>query len=351
MGRRSSRRRSFGRRRRSPETVFWIGLVTVLVLAGTGFFVYNTFIASGWIFAQGTSEPEQPGSEEVKAVEERTLEDDGTNDPAWEPKEPGTHKNILLLGLDDRGMCDAVMIVSYDLRTFDSAIISIKRDTYVSDQEWASKESGQDHLAWANNRGMGEDNDYHAGARLTAKTVEDLLGIDLHAYSSITYTGFTELINLLGGVEIEVAPEFAEIYGSKLAGGLQRLDGEQALTYARHRQNPRIPEPGSTSQDGDRVRRGQRLLMAMFEQARTMETDTLMEIFDQLDNNLNTSLEDWDILDLMNLIYHREPDEIETAVLPGKGEMVFQERIERDIYYFFLDVEETDRILEELGLK
>jgi len=268
----------------------------------------------------------------------------------WEPAVVDTHTNVLLLGLDYRGFSDVVMVVSYDMESYDSAIISIKRDTYVEHQTWARKDSGQDHLAWANNRGMGHNEDYHAGARLTAKTVEELLGIDLHAYASISYDGFINLIDLIGGVEIDVNPGFAERRSNPLPTGVQLLSGEEALIYARHRSNPRIAEAGSTTQDGDRVRRNQRLLKAMFDQCKTMETDELMDIVDQLEEKLYTSLDHWDILDLINLIYNQDPDKVQTVVLPGEGKLFYQERIENDVYYYFLDLEESKKILGELGL-
>ncbi len=337
-----STRRSFGRHKKSPETIFWIVLIAVIALSGTGFFVHNTLFSS-W----GASASEQDQNQPV-AVEVEEPNPEQENDHVWEPKKPDGQKNILLLGLDDRGMSDLIMIISYDLSTYESALLSIKRDTFVSNQDWAPQDSGQDHLAWANNRGMGQNNDYHAGARLAAKTVEDLLDIDLHAYASITLDGFIRLVDYIGGVEITVAPEFSE---RGLPTGLQQLDGKQALIYSRHRQNPRIPEPGSASQHEDRVLRNQHLLKGMLEQCKTMETEQLMKVTEQLDDKLYTSLEDWDILDLLNLLYNQDPEGMETAVLPGEGEIIYQERIDSKTYYYFPDFEETDHLLQRLGLK
>lgn len=285
------------------------------------------------------------------AEEETATDVTKSDNPAWEPAEPEDFMSILLLGIDDHGMCDQVMIFTYDLYTFDASLISIKRDTYVEDQTWAVKELGQDHLAWANYRGMGSAEDYHAGARLTALTVEEMLGIDLHAYGSITMDGFTALIDLIGGVEVDVPAGFAEREGRTLPTGLQRLDGEEALLFARHRQNPRIPEPGSTSEDGDRIRRNHQLIKAMFEQAEQMESEELMDTVNAIDNKFYTSMDDWDILEMLNLVYYSDLDELETAVLPGEGKETYQERLEDYTYYFYLDHEETGRILADFGLK
>lgn len=349
------RRRKIGRRK-NPETIFWMALIVVFVVLGSGLLVYNVLFASGgpgnWLAALtadresdvATAAIDDTGNREVVDAAEDFL-------TLWEPKEPTTHHNILLLGLDNHGMNDAIMIFTYNLETFDSALISLKRSTYVPDQTWGHDDAGLNELAWATNRGMGRGNDYHEGANLAAYTVENLLGIDLHAYAAVSFEGFTEFVDLIGGVQVEVAPEFAEREGRTLPTGLQRLDGEQALVYARHRQNPRIPEPGSTSQDGDRVRRNQRLLKAMMNQCKTMGSDELMYVMDQLENKFYTSLDDWDILDMINVLYNRDPEQIETIVMPGEGELVYQERIDQDIYYYFLDYEACDKILGELGLK
>jgi polyisoprenyl-teichoic acid--peptidoglycan teichoic acid transferase len=345
MPRRSShyrsvtQRRSVGRRRKSPETIFWIITITALVLTGAGFLLHNILFASDQRHNDTSALPVAVSLEEPAAYRE------------WEPKTPTTHTSVLLLGLDNHGMSDVIMLLSYDMQTFDSSLISIMRDSFVHNQTWAAKDLGQDHLAWANYRGMGQDDDYHAGAKLAAATIEDFLGIDIHAYASISFEGFVSLVDLIGGVELEVAPEFANREGGPLPTGRQRLDGEQALIYARHRQNPRIAEPGSSSQDGDRVRRNQRLLKALLEQCKTIETDQLMAIMEELDDHLHTSMEDWDILDLANLLYNRDTEAIETVVLPGEGELVFQELIEQEVYYYFINFEESDLILQELGLK
>ena len=338
----SSRRRQFGRRRRSPESIFWSMVIVFFLLVGLSVLGYYIFF-SPWVIA-GAGQADRPPT----AVD---LSEPEPPERLWEPKEPVTHTSVLLLGLDSHGMSDVIMVVSYDMRTFESSMVSIKRDTFVPFQEWAGKEMGQDHLAWANNRGMGLEKDYHAGARLTALTVEELLGIDLHAYASVTFEGFTELVDLIGGVEINVDPAFANREGGALPTGLQRLNGNQALIYARHRQNPRIPEPGSESQAEDRVIRNQRLLKAILEQGKTLESEELESIIEGIEDRLYTNMDSWDILALANVMYNRDLDEMRSVILPGKGEIVKPELIDQETYYYYLDFEQTDTIMRELGLK
>lgn len=341
MYRASYERKRFGRRKRSPETIFWVCTLIVMVAAGIGLAVYYNLAA-----AELVRDTRQQTLTAVTAVEK-------PKELSWTPVEPLTHTNILLLGLDNHGMADAIMILSYNMTSYDSALIAVKRDTFVDFQTWRNQDSGQDHLAWATHVGMGPEKDYHAGARLMAQTVEELLGIELHAYAAITFEGFVSMIDSIGGVLIDVDSRFAQLDGQPLPTGLQRLTGKQALTYARHRQNPRIDMPGSASHDGDRVRRNQLLLKAIIQQCKTFDLSELEAMLDMLEDHLHTSLDywDWDILDLANILYNRDPETIQTIVLPGSGDRIYQSRIDRDVYYYFLDLEESDRILRELQLK
>ena len=338
------RRRKYGEKKKSPEKLFWTTLMTIFILLAAGYWGYNQFVTP----VKGLEYELLP---ETVALPETTEEPLTSIVPRWEAKEPVTHRSILLLGLDNEGMGDAVMIVSYDLETFTPTLISLKRDTFIDNQRWAYKDSGQDHLAWANNRAMGREDDYHAGGRYTAEIVEDLLGIDIHAYASITFAGFVAIVDNIGSIEVEVNPDFQFVYGSLLPTGKQNLSGEQALMYSRHRHNPRIEEAGSESPAGDRVRRNQQVLKAILDRCRELNSEELDSAIDLLYDQVYTSLESWDILELANIFYHRDLNEMKMAVLPGEGKIVYQERIDSDMYYFYLDFTAVESLLKEFGLK
>ena len=322
-----------------------------LVLIATNLWIFNALNAS-----------DKAVYSDNEHVKEAAIETEETEQFLWKPAVPDTRSNILILGLDRQGFSDEIIIASYDIETFESAIISINRSTYVSEQTWAKQHSGQNHLAWASNKGMGREGDYHAGARLASYTIEKLLGIPIHGYASIDHVNFVKLVNLIGGVEINVAPAFVAVKpktGDNISGplptGLQRLDGDQAFFYARYRggtsNHTRIPEPGSQDAASDRAFRNQRLLKAILVQCLTLEADELIDIAEELNNKVNTSLDDWDIIELINLLYNQGPQKIDMIVLPGEEQIVYQERINKDTAYFFLDLEECDIILQELGLK
>jgi LCP family protein required for cell wall assembly len=318
--------------------------------------------------AAPTAEPvdQKPDSEETEAVQSYLIR--GTI-----PAIPGEYKrtfnarsfsgyrphagpenrvNMLLLGFDSRGLSDAIVIVSYDKETYDGALLSLKRDTYVDFQTWSEPGMGHNALGWASYVGSGYGgSSYDSGAAFAVETVERLLDIEIHSYAGISFEGFVELIDQIGGVVLDIPSAFADRQGTRLTPGQRRLSGEEALIFARHRKNPRIPEPGSLSSDGDRVRRHHQLLQAILTQCKTLTTDKLMDVYDSLDNKLYTNMDDWDLLDLANILFNRDPRLLEQIVLPGEVKIVHEENINTDVEYYFLDFAECDRILTELGLK
>ncbi len=255
-----------------------------------------------------------------------------------------SHTNILLLGVDEgRAMADTVMIFSFDNTTYESSVISVSRSTYVDFQTWSS-EPDEYHLAFAHHYGLtNNDYDYNEAGLFTKKTVEELLGIPLHHYITLKEEGFSEFVELIGGVEIYVCEGLAEV--TDLPYGLNRLDGDQAHTYVTHRL-PRVPEEGSDHSDGDRVRRNQRMLNALMHQLKTLPEEELYDIYyEMLGTSLFTSMSDWDVAEVGNILYDQDPEKIPAFVLPGEYE------IDPMPGYYYLDQSETTRILADLGLK
>ena len=250
------------------------------------------------------------------------------------------------------------MLVTFNPANQKGAIISLKRDTFIANAPWAEPGRGHNAIGWASYIGSGYGGNNHiAGGEYTISVIESLLGIGINAFASINFDGFVSLIDALGGVVVDVAPGFRDRYGDRFKVGTQRLYGPEALIYARHRMNPRIPEPGSPaapgplSEDSDRVRRGQKLLKAVLEQCKTLPPDELLTIYHNLDRHLHTNMDDWELLSLANILFNNDPRQMQQTVLPGEIRSVYESEIQETYEYYFLDFEETDKILTDLGLK
>lgn len=191
--------------------------------------------------------------------------------------------NILVMGRGGENhpgglLTDSIMLVSIKPKENKVALMNIPRDLYVP-----IKGHGQAKINEAFADGY---NDYMskncgkktkdsckrealaAGANLSRQTVSDVFGVPVHYYVSADFTGFEKLVDLFGGVDINVpqaiydprypAPDMKGYQPFSIKAGQQHMDGKTALKYARSRE--------STS-DFDRSKRQQLVLVAIRDKA------------------------------------------------------------------------------------
>lgn len=179
--------------------------------------------------------------------------------------------NILLIGIggeghDGENLTDTMILASIDYSNDVVSMLSIPRDLFVENEAvgWGTRINSIYELIL-------DKTDNHEQAIGILKTeVEEVLGLEIQHYAKIDFKGFTEVVDALGGVEINIEEDFYDPYypapdGSTvyydpfiIKAGLQVLDGDTALKYARSRK---------TSSDFDRAKRQQEILVAMKEQA------------------------------------------------------------------------------------
>lgn len=139
----------------------------------------------------------------------------------------GELTNILVLGVDarpgeDHSRSDTMLLVSIDPRIDKAAIVSIPRDTRVN-----VKGSGINKICTAN---------YVGGPTYAVELVEDLMDIKIDHYVEMDFNGFKRIVDILGGVTIDVPRRMYKPYeGIDLKPGKQRLDGKGALGFVRFR--------------------------------------------------------------------------------------------------------------------
>ena len=96
------------------------------------------------------------------------------------------------------------------------------------------------------------------GAALQIKTIEQFLGIEIDHVAIVDFTGFEDLIDAVGGVEVDLPHKLcADIAGGSGGGqggitlhlkkGENTLDGEKALAYSRIREPSECPGPGKSA--------------------------------------------------------------------------------------------------------
>ena len=205
--------------------------------------------------------------------------------------------NVLLLGVGDPGhdgeqLADTNMVISLNTKTNQVAMISIPRDTRVSIPGY-----GQAKINQAHSDGYYEGGEKE-GIELAKKTVSQTLGVPIHYYIKANFTGLKQIVDAVGGVEINVTdslydPEYPcdnnqyKSCGFKMSPGLQRMDGLTALKYARCRK-------GDCGDDFGRALRQQQVITAVREKVASSSTITnpakLNDLFNAVSDNIRTDL-------------------------------------------------------------
>lgn len=242
--------------------------------------------------------------------------------------------NLLILGIGGPGhdgpyLTDTMMVASYQPSTNQLALLSIPRDLVVDIP-------GYDYRKINNVLSFGRDQDYPGGGEaLTVKVVSDLLDIPIHYYGRIDFPGFAEVIDRLGGVNVNVPMAFTDYqypdnnYGYqtiKFTAGPQQMDGGLALKYARSRH-------GGNGEGSDfaRARRQQQIIFATKEKLLSFGTVTnpkkLSDILGSIGSHSQTNMEVWEMVRLAKLAGQVRSDEVVNKVLDSGQDGLLQNEI------------------------
>jgi LCP family protein required for cell wall assembly len=273
----------------NPLSLAGLGLVLVVMVAGHTAFGYwdlRFYTALQKIYSpvqidQGADDSEEPIGSPQPSL---TLPPQDTAEPTSTP-EPLIGKgrlNVLLVGVDtqDNGFrTDSMILVSLDPKTHQVAMFSIPRDTYGIPLQPRSKLARVfgSTLTIKLNRLWREADPYRqlfpgGGADALKQALGYLYGLDIQYYVLVDFAGFRKIVDTLGGVTINVpAPVVDDGYpvsdGSGqhlrvyIPAGIQHMNGEQALTYARSR------KASNYYNDYDRSGRQMQILLALQQQA------------------------------------------------------------------------------------
>jgi len=242
--------------------------------------------------------------------------------------------SILFLGIDDSSehvfsdatRTDAMILATFNEEGKSVKMVSIPRDSRV---ELVGR-GRMDKITHAHAFG---------GLDMTVKTVEKLFELPVDYYVRLNFDAFIEIIDALGGIEINVPFDIVEQNSHrqkntiKIKKGLQTLNGEQALAYARTRKY-----------DGD-IERGQRqqeILKAIINKGLSLRSVTKYgKVIEGIGDNLTTNMSFDEMLAFHDYAYAGKNIDVEMLTLKGKPA-----RINR-LYYYLLD----DTNLEEVKTK
>lgn len=159
--------------------------------------------------------------------------------------------NLLVMGFGGGShagayLTDSMIVVSIIPSTHHTTLISVPRDLWV---QVPANSGNYGKLNSVYNVGSNGGKDAVAGGNAAAQKLSTLTGLDIKYWMTIDFTGFRDLINAIGGVDVYVPDSFNACYPKnddanvdaswikvQFNKGTQHMDGETAIRYARARE-------------------------------------------------------------------------------------------------------------------
>ena len=284
----------------------------IVLLGGGSFLVFTkpgrkimTRIAVGLAFDRIKKIPDKPAKNvsgsavDTESEEEKGLEVGEITDNIDMSKMSDTFKNalhedgvynILLLGVEAignksmaSGRTDSIMIATINTKQKTLGLTSLMRDSYVTIPGYYDTRI---NAAF----GLG-------GIDLLYETIAYNYNLRLDGSAIVSFKTFQKVIDDLGGVDIEITPGEAQYLNTKnyiskksnrtLKPGVNHMNGNQALGYARVRYEPTLD---GTIDDFGRTSRHRRVMAAIFKEVKKSNPVTLVKMLDTIFSQIQTDI-------------------------------------------------------------
>jgi len=246
--------------------------------------------------------------------------------------------NILLIGSDGGRpgkagsslLTDTMIVVSVDPTTGRVAFISLPRDTagvplprnWAASGAFGGKYNNKINTLYTIARGRSDlfpGNDKQRGYTALMGALGQLYGLDIDYYVSVNLNSFRQVVNTLGGVVVDVQlPVYDDGYPADdgrgklklyLPPGMARMNGQQALAYARSRHG---------SSDFDRSARQQRVITSVRDQTdidSVLQPGVLSDLIKQVRRDIKTNIPPKLVPSMLSLAQKVDLDRRENLVL------------------------------------
>ncbi|HEL2367480.1 TPA: LCP family protein [Streptococcus suis] len=199
----------------------------------------------------------------------------------------GDSFNIYISGIDTYGPISSVsrsdvnIIMTVNRATHKILLTTTPRDSYI-----AIADGGQNQYDKLTHAGI-------YGVNASVHTLENLYGIDISNYIRLNFTSFLQLIDLVGGIDVENTQEFTS-GGYNFPVGTVHLDAEQALIFVRERYS-------LANGDNDRGQNQEKVIAALIKKLRSPDNlANYQAILTGLEGTIQTDLSLETIMGLVN---------------------------------------------------
>lgn len=241
--------------------------------------------------------------------------------------------NIMLIGQDKRpgegrARSDSMILATLNKRDKSIHLTSFMRDLYVE----LPGDYSPNRLNAAYQFG---------GMKLLDETIESNFGIKIDGNIEVDFTGFQKCIDKVGGIGIELNSAEANYlnknYSWQVQQGMNHLNGEQALAFAR------IRYVGNS--DYERTDRQRRVLTEVFKKVKSSDLKTAMDLINELFPLLTTDISQTDMIAYAAAVFRIGIGDIQSDRIPISGS--FKDAIIRKMEVLVPDLELNRRHLQQ----
>lgn len=270
------------------------------------------FVSSNYTILFAAEEKYQNIKDDTKIVLQYSKEMKNQDNISYTNKKLTEPFTVLVMGVDSEtnGLNangafngDTLMMITFNPKTLSASMFSVPRDLYVP-------------ISCRNNALAKINSSAAYGTKCVINTMKQLTDIDIDYYVKMNFKGVVDLVEALGGIDINVEEPWSWYnagvnYGGKVCEqnsnrefgdkivcmdpGFQTLNGEQALAYARNRHQ-------YLGSDLDRIRHQQDVVEAIVEKAKTLRSfDDFKNVLNAVQKNMDTNMTTDQILSLYDV--------------------------------------------------
>lgn len=202
---------------------------------------------------------------------------------------------------------DVLLLVTFNPKTLRATLTSVPRDMFLKTACSGSNYRRINTTTWG------------SSSSCAVETIEKLFDVDVNYYAKINFKGIVQLVNSVGGIDVDVPYSFCEQNSSRKWGkytnyiekGKQHLNGEQALALARNRHSAKYSSamakycPQWTSGSRNDYTRGKnqmKVILGIVNSATKLkDPNQAIEILKTISKNFQTNVKSKDVISLYNL--------------------------------------------------
>ncbi len=282
-------------------------IFSILFLLGGGAMVYYYALLNSMNFEDFTA-PSSDKSDSVSATVSAEMTGDGTQLTIGDGQLLQDSKvlNVMLFGEDnsdgdEHGRTDTMIMMSIDNWHKKLKLTSFQRDTYVYIPGY-----GQNKINAAYTYG---------GPNLTIETIETNFGIKIDRYAVVDFDSFIEIIDTLGGIDMEDTQDEIDYINYQMYKN-EQVDNPKTITSATNEDGNEI---GIDGDDWDRTSRQRKLLEKMFNDLKGADLTKIVSIVSSVGPMVTTNLKKDEITALVSHAPTYLTYTVEQSYVPTEG--------------------------------